>query len=95
MTPTFEQLVRQREYFLTDPGVFRPGTRNNDGVNYLIICWCLGYDPEDAIKTLIDSHQDEWGIPQIALVEEHLDRIREYLGKWGAKDTLEAYAFCV
>lgn len=84
--------ILQNDFF-ANPKVFTSGRRNDDAVDFSIICWCLGLDPFFEFGRL--SVIRDWSSNQIDVNREHIERVYPYLYKWGAKGTMEAMVYSI
>ena len=81
------------EDFLNNQKAFMPGHRNDDTVNFLIICHCLDEDYRKLLSAM--RVKRGWGQDELDAVLDHVDRIEPYLEDWGLKGTTEAMAYAI
>jgi hypothetical protein len=79
--------------FILNPKAFGPGCRNDDTVNCMIICWCLGLEPIDVIGDIKVRHN--WSPEQDAAVMEVVERVEPYLEGWGPRGTMASMAYAI
>ena len=77
--------------FVMNPIAFKSGRRNDDAVDLSIICWCLGINPY-ATLIAIEKEQGGWSIDDRHSINEHMNRVKPYLERWGTRGTMEAMA---
>ena len=80
--------------FIDNEKCFAPGRRNDDAVDLSIICWCLDRSIPDTVLE-IEAKQGGWTEAQRRAVQEHLDRVFDYLPSWGDHGTMEAMAYSI
>lgn len=59
------------------------GTRNRFAVNNCIALWVLGYNPREWFRAFLETHHKYFYPSDIEAFIEHVDRVSEYLEKWG------------
>lgn len=79
--------------FFENTKAFDDGRRNDDAVDFSIICHCLGVDPMDKFREL--ARHQEWTATRLLLTQEHMERVEPYLDKWGEEGTMEAMAYAI
>ena len=79
--------------FMNERHAFYPGRRNDDAVDFSIICWCLGLDPMQKFDELCKQHG--FSITDYSLARDHMERVALYLNTWGAKGTDEAMVYSI
>lgn len=72
---------------------FTSGRRNDDAVDFSIICHCLGKDPMQEFRKLCIEHKLLESTRSLA--EEHMERVQPYLSKWGEPGTMQAMVYCI
>lgn len=80
--------------FLNNDKAFSTGRRNNDAVDMSIIAWCLDKEPTEVLAK-IEDNQGGWSETQQELVREHMERVAEYLPRWGTRGTMEAMDYSI
>ena len=79
--------------FVFDDKAFQPGRRNDDVVDFLILCWCADIAHRELLKAI--AEKQGWSLAQIAAVEDHVERVEPYLEEWGDHGTMEAMAYAI
>lgn len=71
-------MERMFQECVEDPDFMSPGKRNDDGVNFSVVCYCLGYDITDAFKTT--NTYERCISPNVYF--EVFERVEPYLENW-------------
>lgn len=69
---------------MDDPDFADDGCRNNGAVNLSIALHVLGCEsPEKWLREFFKAHEDQFHIMDMDLMIEHMQRVGDYLWKWG------------
>jgi hypothetical protein len=79
---------------LKDMNMFTSGRRNDDAVDFSIVCWCLDYDPMEKFDELAIEH-GFFDDTQYDIAKEHMERVQPYLEDWGERGTMDAMKYCI
>lgn len=79
--------------FFENRYAFTRGRRNDDAVDFSIICHCIGVDPMEQFDDLCAEHKIEGVDYDLAM--EHMERVQPYLDKWGEEGTMDAMVYCI
>lgn len=79
--------------FFEDPKAFHAGRRNDDAVDFSIICHCLGVDPREEFDKLCVEH--DFKKVDYDLAVDHMERVEPYLDRWGEEGTMDAMVYCI
>lgn len=84
--------VLERDFIL-EPKAFGPGRRNDDTVDFMILCWCTDVEYRPLLGKIAETQG--WSPQQKLAVEEVVDRVEPYLEDWGDRGTMEAMAYSI
>lgn len=79
--------------FINNPKAFQPGHRNDDTVDFMILCHCGGIDPWSTMRNIAQANR--WSVSQATAVADHMKRVEPYLEEWGDHGTMEAMAYAI
>lgn len=69
---------------MDDPDFADDGCRNNGAVNLSIALHVLGCEsPEKWLREFFKAHEEQFHIVDMDLMIEHMQRVGDYLCKWG------------